>query len=58
MAEGLEIGDIVRLKSGGPTEMAVLVINDDEAVCAFSTENGLERRRIKLSLLMKVKGKS
>ncbi len=55
-SDQFEIGDIVQLKSGGP-EMAVLVLNHEEAVCAVPTGRGLERRKVKLSLLLKVDGK-
>jgi Uncharacterized small protein (DUF2158) len=56
MAETFEVGDIVQLKNGGP-EMAVLVLDGEEAVCAVSTSRGLERRKVEVCLLSRVNGK-
>ncbi|HTP57595.1 MAG TPA: DUF2158 domain-containing protein [Spirochaetia bacterium] len=57
MSEKLEVGDIVQMKSGGP-EMAVLILDGEEAVCALSTDRGLERRKVSVSLLSRVDGKT
>jgi len=56
MSVKFEVGDIVQLISGGP-EMAVLVLDGEEAVCALSTNRGLERRKVSTSLLTKVNGR-
>ncbi len=57
MIDEFEVGDVVQLKTGG-SEMAVLIIRGDEAICAISTGRGLERRKVNLTLLRKVDKRS